>query len=361
MDAAHYTPYPKRVVEKITGFMNDYTTSYLNLSLFNISITKEMKQTCAKLLNANADDIIITSNATHGINIFANGIKLNPNDNTVAFLDSEFPAVVYPWLNQEAMGKAKVITIASSKGYANETFIKRALLVNNVRVFTISYVQFLGYRYNIRSIAEFCRKHEILLVVDAIQATGICPIDVDDLGIDYLCSGNQKWLMSPAGTGFAYISRKYREFVHPTYAATSSINYDFENFLNYKLDFKNDGGAYENSTLNTLGMIGMNEVMRWFIELGVQNIYDHIIDIQDKFIELLHKDKFRIESDLQPDHRSNILIFSLINPSKNKEIQAALEQKNIYIALREGYLRLSAHIYSNYDDVFLLTKELNAF
>ena len=361
LDAAHYTPFPKRVVDKLNDFIIEYTRDYLNLSEFNMQIIKELKNTCGKLINASPDDITITSSATHGINIFANGIQLNPEDNKVAFLDSEFPAVVYPWLNQESLGRANVLTIPSSKGYANETIIKKALIEYDVRVFNLSYVQFLGYRYDVKSIAEFCKKHNIFLVVDAIQATGICPIDVDKMGIDFLCTGNQKWLMSPAGTGFTYVSRKYREYVHPTFMGTTSVNYEFENFLNYKLDFKNDGSIYENSTLNTLGMIGMNESISWFLELGVENIYSHIIKIQDKLVENLDKNKYRVESDLNPEHRSNILIFSHVDSSRNKEIQKKLEEKQIYIALREGYLRLSPHIYNNPEDAEILAAELNSY
>lgn len=231
----------------------------------------------------------------------------------------------------------------------------------NIKVFSISYVQFLGYRHNIRSISDFCKKRNILLVVDAIQATGVCPIDVDALGIDYLCTGNQKWMMSPAGLGFTYISDKYREIINPTYAGTTNVNYDFDNFLAYNLDFKQSGEAYENSTPNTFGMIGTTEALKYFMELGVENIFNHILDIQDKLMEKLDTAKYKIESDLSPEHRSNILLFSHSDPGKNKEIQRSLEQKNIYIAVREGFLRLAPHIYNNYDDVDTLAKALNSF
>jgi len=360
LDAAYYTPYPKRVVRVLNDFFKRYTEDYLNLSLYHMDITQEIKTTCAKLINADPDDIIITSSTTHGINIFSNGISLPSDDNNVAFLDSEFPAVVYPWLNQQDLGKVNIVMIPSSKGYTNDTVIRRSLLDYKVRVLTISYVQFLGYRYNIKSIAEFCRKNNIFLVVDAIQAAGVCPIDVEEMGIDYICAGNQKWLMSPAGTGFAYISKRYRDFVHPSYASTSSINYDFENFLDYKLDFKKNGSAYENSTLNTLGMIGMNEVMNYFMELGIDNIFKHILDIQDHFIGLLDTSKYKVESDMNQEHRSNILIFTHLDQTLNKHIQKALESKNIYIALRESYLRLSPHIYNNFDDIEVLVNELNS-
>jgi len=361
-DAAHYTPYPQRVVNKLNEFITSFTTSYLNLSKFNIYESRDFRESCAKLINApSSEDIIITSNTTHGINIFANGITLDPKENNVAMLDSEFPAVVYPWLNQERLGKANVMLIPSDKGYANETVIKRVLIDYNIKVFSISYVQFLGYRHNIKSISDFCKKRNILLVVDAIQATGVCPVDVQEMGIDFLSTGNQKWLMSPAGLGFTYISPKYRELITPTYVGTTNVNYDFDNFLDYKLDFKQGGEAYENSTLNTLGIIGTNDAIKFFLELGVENIFSHILELQDKLIELLDSSKYKIESDLSQEHRSNILIFSHTDLSRNKEIQRLLEEKKIFIALREGYLRLAPHIYNNFDDVQKLADALNSF
>jgi selenocysteine lyase/cysteine desulfurase len=361
LDAAHYTPYSSRVTDALNSFIKKFSHEYLNLSLFNLEITQKAKESSALLINASPEDIILTSSTTHGINIFANGITLPGNDCNVAFLDTEFPSAVYPWLNQERLGRVRAYSIPSDKGYANETIIKRALLENNIRVFTISIVQFLGYRYNIRSISEFCRKHNIFLVVDAIQGAGICPIDVQQMGIDYLSAGNQKWLMSPAGTGFTYISPKYREYITPTYTGTTSVNYNFENFLDYKLDFKNSGAAYENSTLNTLGLIGMNEVIRHFLEIGIENIFTHILELQDRFIETVDKNMYRIESDLSPEHRSNILLFSFLDQTRNKLICQQLALKNLHIALREGYLRLSPHIYNNATDIDTLTTELNSF
>jgi cysteine desulfurase/selenocysteine lyase len=359
LDSAHYTPYPKNIVEKLNEFLCKFSTEYLNLSLYQLQLAEDARRSAANLVNADAEDIILTSNTTHGINIFVNGINLAPGDNNVAVLDSEFPAVVYPWLNQERLGRVKLLLIPSENGYANEAIIKRILLEHNVRIFSISYVQFLGYRYNIKSISDFCKKNKILLVVDAIQAAGICPIDVEGMGVDYFCAGNQKWLMSPAGAGFAYISKEYQQYVNPTYVSTANINYDFENFLDYKLDFKTGGQAYENSTWNLLGILGMKEVMDFFMRLGVENIFNHIIEIQDQFMNRLDKGKYIIKSDLSPEHRSNILLFSHADQGRNKEIQKSLESKHIFIALREGFLRLSPHIYNNYEDVETLASELN--
>ena len=45
-----------------------------------------------------------------------------------------------------------------------------------------------------------------LLFVDAIQALGVIPFDVEELNIDALACGAHKWLMGIEGTGFVYLS-----------------------------------------------------------------------------------------------------------------------------------------------------------
>ncbi len=116
--------------------------------------------------------------------------------------------------------------------------------------------------------------------------------------------------------------------------------------------------AYENSTPNTLGMIGMESSIELFLKLGVQNILDHILNLQNIFIEEMNGTDFIIESDLEPVHRSNILIFSHKDKDKNEMIQKNLESENIFIALREGFLRLSAHLFNNEEDILNLAKAL---
>jgi selenocysteine lyase/cysteine desulfurase len=200
-----------------------------------------------------------------------------------------------------------------------------------------------------------------MLVVDAIQSTGACPVNVRESNIDFFATGGQKWMMSPSGIGFAYINPAIKHLVEPTYVATSSIEYDFKNFLNYKLNFRNDGAAYENSTPNTLGMIGMESSIELFLKLGVENIFKHILSLQDLFMKEMDADNYVIDSDLSPKHRSNILIFSHKEKANNENVQKFLESKNIFIALREGYLRMAAHLFNNEDDILALSNALEEY
>lgn len=360
LDSAHYSQYSLETRRRLLKFIDEFTYSNRNLSLFNYRISDTLKEKCSKLIGAAPEEIIITGSTTHGLNIFANGIKLKPGD-CVAFADSEFPSIPYSWMNQERLKGIKIAMIPSDRGKIREEDIETTISLNNAKVLAISSVEFLGFRNDLSSVSEICKRHNCLLVVDAIQSTGVCPVNVKESGIDFFATGGQKWMMSPSGIGFAYISDKIREHVEPTYVATSSINYDFKNFLNYRLDFRNDGAAYENSTPNTLGMIGMESSIELFLKLGVENIFRHIIALQDLLIGELSGEDFEIDSDLSKKHRSNILIFSHTDKNRNEEVQKYLEEQNIFIALREGYLRMSAHLFNNEQDILSLCDALKSF
>jgi selenocysteine lyase/cysteine desulfurase len=153
-----------------------------------------------------------------------------------------------------------------------------------------------------------------------------------------------------------------RKIINPSYVGTNNMEFDFTNFLNYELNFKENGSAYENSTPNTLGMIGLESSVDLFLHLGVDNIFRHIIKLIDVFIEGLSSiPGFYVDSDLKEENRSNILIFSHKDKSKNPAIQSELEKENIFIAVREGYLRISPHLYNNEDDIKKLLTALKKY
>jgi len=360
LDSAHYSQYSLETNHRLTNFINEFTYSNLNLSIYINNKTVELKEKIGKLINSEKENIIITGSTTHGLNIFANGINLKKGER-VAFADSEFPAVVYPWLNQNKLRGIECVYIPSDNGKIKIQDIDKVIKENNVKVLTISSVEFLGFRNNLDEISRICREAKCFLVVDAIQSIGVCPMDVKKYNIDFLAAGSQKWMMSPAGIGFAYISDEMKKYIVPTYAATSSIKYDFKNFLKYELNFNDDASAYENSTLNCLGMIGLESSIDLFLKLGVENIFKHILGLHNIFISGLDKLKYTIESELIPENRSNILIFSHKDKSRNESIQKQLEGKNIFIALREGFLRVSPHLFNNEEDIKTLLNEINLF
>lgn len=361
LDSAHYSPFSTETRDRLINFINRFTESNYNLSKFNDEIPAKLKEKIAKLINCDSKEVIIVSSTTHGLNIFTNGIS-EKICRSVAYADSEFPSVVYSWMNQEKLRGIKNFIIPSENGKIKTEDVEKVIRENNIDVLTVSSVEFLGFKNDLHKLREITNKYNAMLVVDAIQSIGAVPMDVKKYNLDFLSAGSQKWMMSPAGIGFAYMPDRMREKISPSYVSTKNVNYNFTNFLNYKLELKEDGSAYENSTPNTLGMIGLESSVDLFLLLGVDNIYKHILSLLDLFIEgLSNTGKYYIESDLSEDHRSNILIFSSNDKSRNAHIQSELEKQKIFIAIREGFLRISPHLFNNEEDINKLIQALNQF
>ena len=89
--------------------------------------------------------------------------------------------------------------------------LKRAV-TRRTRVVCLSWVQFFnGYRIDLSQLGAFCREHDIYLVVDGIQGMGVEPINLKHLPVDIFTSGCQKWMLSPQGCGFFYLSDRVRD------------------------------------------------------------------------------------------------------------------------------------------------------
>ena len=59
--------------------------------------------------------------------------------------------------------------------------------------------------------------------VDAIQALGAFPIDVQKTPIDALAADGHKWMLGPEGAGFGYIRREWVERLHPIGVGSNSV------------------------------------------------------------------------------------------------------------------------------------------
>jgi selenocysteine lyase/cysteine desulfurase len=66
------------------------------------------------------------------------------------------------------------------------------------------------------SVGQICRDAEVPYLVDACQAVGQMPVDVDTLHCDYLAATSRKFLRGPRGIGFLYVSdRALAAGAHP--------------------------------------------------------------------------------------------------------------------------------------------------
>jgi selenocysteine lyase/cysteine desulfurase len=72
-----------------------------------------------------------------------------------------------------------------------------------------------GYRVDIPALVKLCHERGAWCLVDDYQRTGSGPIDVHELGVDFLVTGALKYQLGAAGIAYLYVRRELIERLEP--------------------------------------------------------------------------------------------------------------------------------------------------
>jgi len=212
------------------------------------------------------DDVVFTFNATHGLNIAIKSL-LRPGD-TVLISGYEHNAVTRPIHAMEGV----TVKIADAPLFQPRKTLERfrQLLTPEVKAVVCTYVSnVFGYVLPIGEIARLCREREVPLVVDASQAAGSLPIDLQGWGAAFAAMPGHKGLYGPQGTGLLLCAAPARPLLEGGTGSNSSLQ-DMPPFLPDRL---------EAGTQNICGIAGLLEGMRFVRKRGEAAIARHETDL----------------------------------------------------------------------------------
>ncbi len=348
-------PLSTRVVAAVDRYLMERAETQIdNFELFQ-PILNETRMFASRLLRTTPDRIAFFDNTTNAINLLAAGLGWKPGDRIILD-DIEFPANVYPFLNLKRLG-VEIDFVKNREGKILPEDIE-SKIVPRTRLLSISHVQFLtGYRSDLYTLGEMCRRKGIIFSVDAIQSAGVVPIDVNKMKIDFLATGGQKWLLAPQGIAFAYVSKELQEKLKQAYLGWTSIKNFFSEFTNYRLDLDDSARRYENGTLNYIGITSLHESIGMLLDVGIENIEEHVVDLNDKLVQSLHLTgrKAYVEGDRK--ERAGIVSIKVDDAD---HYAANLSKSKIQVAVRQGLIRVSPHFYNTEDEIDTLVEKLNS-
>ena len=166
----------------------------------------------AAALGANADEIVITRNATEGIQSLINQYRQLKSGDAVLIADVDYPGFKthMRWL-QQGRGVRVVELVLPERASQDEILdlYVRAFEANpEIRLALVTHVSNQhGLVIPVARIATEARRHDIDLICDAAQSWGLLDYSVDDLGVDWAAFNLHKWIGAPLGTGALYMRR----------------------------------------------------------------------------------------------------------------------------------------------------------
>jgi selenocysteine lyase/cysteine desulfurase len=346
-------PLSTKVVAAVDRYLHERSeTSIDNFALFQPTLT-ETRSLAARLINTTPDRVAFFDNTTNAINLLATGLGWKAGDRII-LNDIEFPANVYPFMNLKRLG-VEVDFIQNRDGKIPVDDIE-AKITPRTRLISISHVQFLtGFRADLTAVGEVCRKHGIIFAVDAIQSAGVVPIDVNSMHVDFLAAGGQKWLMAPQGIAFAYVSNETQERLTQAYLGWTSIKNFFGEFTRYRLDLDDTARRYENGTLNYIGITSLHESLGTLLEVGIDKIEEHILDLSDRLIEELGSMGLHAYVEGERRDRAGIISIKVANADT---YTGKLAKSRIEVAVRQGVIRVSPHFYNTEEEISTLVENL---
>ncbi len=343
-------PLPRRTVDALADFNERRAAPYLITEEVQFGTLRRSRELCARLVNAQPQDIALMVNTSYGLNLAARALPIVPGD-VIVTNDREFPANIYPWMALEGKGVA-LERIPCVDGLPDEDSLLRALDRPRVKVLTTSWVSFAtGYRVNLDRIGAACRERGIYFVVDAIQGLGALTLDLSRTHVDILACGAQKWLLSPWGTGFVYVRPELVPQLEPQAVGwlSTRASENFGSLVDYDLTYLPDARRFEVITLPFQEFCGMNASLELLFELDPSAAATHVADLTGRIIEWAQgRSDVTLVTPASADRRAGIVT---LRPRDTAVAAERLTVAGVVYSLREGGIRLSPHCWNTRDEV----------
>ena len=206
--------------------------------------------------------IAFASNATQALNTALGGL-IGPADHVITTV-CEHNSVLRPLYRLREQGTQLSFVGVDDRAVLRYEQFEELLRPNTKAVVVTGASNVTGNATDLAFAAHFAKKHGLLLIVDAAQTAGACPIPVKKLGIDVLCFTGHKGLLGPQGTGGLYVRPGLR--AAPLVVGGSGVH-SFDERHPAEMPT-----ALEAGTLNVPGIAGLGAGVRWILEQGVKTL-----------------------------------------------------------------------------------------
>jgi len=229
----------------------------------------------AKFINArSADEIIFTRGTTESINLVAQawGAKELKRGDKILLTEMEHHSNIVPWqLLADRVGAQIVyLPVNGDRGMLDLSRIDE-WLTPEVKLLAMTHISnTLG---TVNPVTEFCeraRRRGIVTLIDAAQSAGHRPLDVQQIGCDFLAFSSHK-MCGPTGLGVLYGRAERLEEMPPYQGGGEMIlSVDFQ-----QTTFKPPPHRFEAGTPDISGAIALHAAMDYLDAIGRDNIAQH--------------------------------------------------------------------------------------
>lgn len=357
LNTASFGPLPRRGVEAALGHFHDRDANACFDFLDWYDRLDRYREAAAQLLSARAADIVFIPNTGAALSWLLHGIDWKPGDHILT-LAGEFPNNLYFAAALEKRGVGFTAFPARDGLFSVDDFL--ACVTEKTRLVVMSTVNYsTGLRPPLETIGQALRARGVLFYVDGTQSVGALEINAEAAGIGIMAVHAYKWLCSPTGSGFAYVSPRVREWLEPSlYSWRSHRDWRQVDQLHHGApELPAEAMKYEGGMQNFAGLRALGSILEWWLQLGPGAVESRVLDITRQTRDVLRSRGAELLSDRHPFYDSPIIAARFRNHDASA-LAAELHKRRVCVAARKGHLRISPHFFNNEEDLSQLDQAL---
>lgn len=324
--------------------------------------TEKVRREFAKLINGQANRVVLVSSVSYGMANVVNNIKLSDSDNIIVAAE-QFPSNYYPWhrVSQDTGAKLKVIAPPDELVNRGKSWNERLLeaIDPNTKLVALGNVHWAdGTLFNLKEIRKRTRDVGALLVIDGTQSVGALPFDVKEIQPDALVCAGYKWLMGPYSLGLAYYGEYFDQGKPVEENWINRLHSEnFARLVNYETNYQPGAlryGVGEHSNFILLPMLleAVKQINQWKPKV----IQQYCAGITRRPITILQDAGYWVEDEKFRGHH----LFGVRLPvhAEANKIKKALQKNKISVSFRGDAIRVSPNLYNSEADLMKLVRVL---
>jgi len=300
----------------------------------------------ATLIGAALSDIAVFSSVSEATSAVASALDVGGARRRIVVSEAEFPAVAHVWLAQERRG-ARVSWAPVRDGQIDPAAYD-ALVDERTALVSACHGYYLnGFIQDTARIAARARAAGALSFVDAYQTLGAVPVNVRELGVDFLAAGTLKFLMGTPGIAFLYVRPEIVDSLHPTATGWFGRADPFA-FDARTLDWSPTASRFDAGTPPVINAYVARAGMEMINAVGPANIRSWHLALSRRLIDGGRSRGLVLHG---PDDVSRKTVSTAFVVPESHAVEAAMRARGVLPSARGEVIRLAPHFYSTIGDV----------
>lgn len=303
----------------------------------------------APLLGAQAGEVVMQPNVTQAQATVLSSLDYSGTRNRIVMSALDFPSVSYVYQGLATRLGAEIVVVpADADGLGLDMDALLSAIDERTRLVAISHVLFKSAY--IVDVAAVCRRaHDVgaLVSLDSFHAVGVIPVDVKQIGCDFLTGGVLKWLCGGPGGCFLYVAPGVRGTLTPALTGWQAHVRPFA--FEPEMDYASDAYRWLGGTPVIPALYASAEGPKILRRAGIDAIRAKSIRQTSKLIEMADARGFTVRAPRDPARRGGTVAVDMPHAY---EMSQYLLARDILVDFRPGAgIRIAPHFYTSDEEV----------